>query len=189
MLLQGIYTVKMEFNERFLALRDVKQAVCAELQGKYNDLERLNSQLGINEVVQAPCMQPAEEPERREEVTDDDIAAYIAAQEAAAEAAAANNLDGFAGGGGGGSGGNQGDKPATGEESKLGAQGPENKPPDKGGKPPETPRIVNGETMQALVARLSSQYPMTPLEKTQRAILERNWVRHAFIGTVACLQW
>jgi hypothetical protein len=38
-LLQGIYTVKMEFNERFLALRDVKRAICDELHHKYSELQ------------------------------------------------------------------------------------------------------------------------------------------------------
>lgn len=183
LLLQGIFTVKMDYNERFLALRDVKQAVCAELQHKYNELVKLNTQLGINDVVQPPCMRPSEEPERREEVTDEDIKAFISAQEAAAESAAANNLDGFAGGGGGGgSGGAGGDKGATGDaQGKPQAQGADSKAPDKGGKTKDTPRKAAGETVEALVARLSAQYPPTPMEKTQRALMERKWV--------CCLCW
>lgn len=176
LLLQGIFTVKMEFNERFLALRDVKQAVCAELQHKFTDLVRLNTQLGINDVVQPPCMRLSEEPERREEVTDEDIAAYISAQEAAADSAAANNLDGFAGGGGGGgSGGVVGDKGAPDAQGK--AQNSDTKAPEKGGKSLDAPKKATGETMEAMVARLSAQYPPTPMEKTQRALMERKWVR------------
>lgn len=161
----------MEFNERFLALRDVKQAVCAELQHKFTDLARLNTLLGISDVVQPPCMRPSEEPERREEVTDEDINAYIAAQEAAADSAAANNLDGFAGGGGAAG----GDKAAADAQGK--AQNSDSTGPEKGGKSSDAPKKAAGETMEAMVARLSAQYPPTPMEKTQRALMERKWVR------------
>jgi hypothetical protein len=176
LLLQGIFTVKMEFNDRFLALRDVKQAVCAELQHKYDELITLNTQLGIPDVVQAPCMLPVEEPERREEVTDEDIAAYIAAQEAASKSAAANNLDGFAGGGGGAS-GTAADKGASKDaQGKPQTQGSDSKAPEKGIKAAEAPKKAAGETREALIARLSAQYPPTPIEKTQRALMERKWV-------------
>jgi hypothetical protein len=174
--------VKMEYNERFLALRDVKQAVCEELQHKYSELVTLNTQLGLNEAVQAPCMLPAEEPERREEVTDEDIAAYILAQEATADAAAAKTLDGFAGGQAGG------DKPATGNaQGKLSTQGSVSKAADKGGKVADAPKKANGDTREALIAKLSAQYPPTPLEKTQRALMERKWVFLAHLQ-YACLK-
>jgi hypothetical protein len=66
----------MDFNERFLALRDVKRTICQRLAAKYRDITEANSTLGIAEVLQEPRMQPDEEPENRDIVTDEDIAEY-----------------------------------------------------------------------------------------------------------------
>jgi hypothetical protein len=69
--------VKMDYNERFLALRDVKRTVCQALEDKFAALQRINSSLKIDEKVECPTMRPEEEPEKRDVVTDADIEAYL----------------------------------------------------------------------------------------------------------------
>jgi hypothetical protein len=139
-------------------------------------LQVLNSRLGINDTIQPPKMRPSEEPEQREEVTDADIMAYVAAQEAAAKSVAGNALDGFAGSGGVGS--SASGSPAV-KPPSQGVGGKENdKASEKSAKAVDAASRVTGENVEALVAKLVAQFPPTPIEKAQRALNERKWVRH-----------
>lgn len=72
-----MYTIKMDFNERFLALREIKRTVCQQLAAKFCEIAETSAALGIDHARQAPCMQPDEEPERRDEVTEADLADFL----------------------------------------------------------------------------------------------------------------
>ena len=96
---QSLHRAKMAFNERFLALRDVKRAVVRQLQTKCAQLAAANAELGIDEQIQTPRMTADEEPERRDEVSEDEIKAFIAERDAA-DAAAAKVAAGDESGGG-----------------------------------------------------------------------------------------
>jgi hypothetical protein len=73
----GLYQIKMDFNERFLALRDVKRTICQRLKAKFQDIREVNAALGADESLQDPVMKPDEEPENKFVVTDDDIAEFM----------------------------------------------------------------------------------------------------------------
>lgn len=160
MLLQGIYMLKMEFNEKFLALRDVKKSLCTELKQKLTTIGSLNKKLRVEENLVFPELLPGEEPERRDHVTDSEIAAYIAQKEASAESDAPkdNVLGGFGGAGDMG-------------QSKPAAKGTKDTL-----KPDGVPKSKQ-ESAEDVIARIAASYPLTPLEQAQRTVNERRWVR------------
>lgn len=80
---EGVHRVRMEYNERFLALRDVKRSLCERLRDKYARLAEANAGLGVDDAPQPPRMRPEEEPEKRLNVTDADVDAYLREQAAA----------------------------------------------------------------------------------------------------------
>ena len=163
---EGLYRVKMDFNQRFLALRDVKRSVCARLQEKYAKLADVNEQLGIQEQLRVPEMQEDEEPERREEVTDADIAAFLRTQEEEAAAAA--------GAQGGGFGGFEGKSGAKGNRAAAdGASGAKDgAPAAKAGNDRRGVRR-QGDTPEEAIARVAANTPLSPLEQAEQKLRER----------------
>ena len=70
MLDEAVYHVKMDFNKRFLALREVKKKVCqqvAEVQGRLRDA--LSALGKPTTAVVDPVLKPEETPELRDQVT------------------------------------------------------------------------------------------------------------------------
>lgn len=152
--------LKMEFNEKFLALRDVKRSLCDELKQKLTKVAALNKKLRIQEDLVFPEMLPGEEPERRDHVTDEEIAAYIAQQDAAADSAAdkGNALGGFSAGAG---------------------QGPSKQPHAQYVKTAGKTNLTGNpspEPLEDVLARIAASYPPTPLEQAQRTLNEKRWV-------------
>jgi len=67
---EAVYHVKMDFNKRFLALREVKKRVCqqvAEVQGRLR--EALTALGKPTALVVDPVLKPEEVPELRDQVT------------------------------------------------------------------------------------------------------------------------
>ena len=66
---EAVYNVKMDFNKRFLALREVKRRVCEQLTEVHSRLRQTLTDLGqpTAEVVD-PVLQPDEMPEMRDQV-------------------------------------------------------------------------------------------------------------------------
>lgn len=152
--------LKMEFNEKFLALRDVKRSLCDELKIKLCKVGELNKQLRIQEDIPIPELLPGEQPELRDHVTDEDIAAYLAEKEAAAESAAGNGnaMGTFGAAGDQGSG-----KPAA-------------APDAKGVLKVTSVSTSKPESVEEVLERIAASYPLTPLEQAQRTLNERRWV-------------
>ena len=67
---EAVYHVKMDFNKRFLALREVKKRVCqqaGEVQGRLR--EALTALGKPTALVVDPVLKPEEVPELRDQVT------------------------------------------------------------------------------------------------------------------------
>ena len=67
---EAVYHVKMDFNKRFLALREVKKTVCqqvGEVQGRLR--EALTALGKPTALVVDPVLKPEEVPELRDQVT------------------------------------------------------------------------------------------------------------------------
>jgi hypothetical protein len=152
--------LKMEFNEKFLALRDVKRTLCEELKVKLNKVAALNKKLRIQEDLVVPEMLPGEEPELRDQVTDEEIEAYIAQQDATSKRTTdkGNASDGF------GASGDQETGKVTGFQSV-----------DHGSKLNPSAKPAP-EPLEDVLAKLAASYPPTPIEQAQRTLNERRWV-------------
>jgi hypothetical protein len=158
----------MDFNKRFLALRDVKRSVCQRLQEKCRRLAAANAELGIDEELTIPQMQLDEEPERREEVSDNDIVAYMHAKDASEAASTAKGAGGFGGFQGKGS---KGDKDASKDDGPgRGKEG--------GTKGSGERRAVSRQatTPEEAIARVAADTPLSALEQAEQTLLERHLV-------------
>mmetsp|Transcript_8428 Transcript_8428/g.11921 ORF Transcript_8428/g.11921 Transcript_8428/m.11921 type:complete len:620 (-) Transcript_8428:182-2041(-) len=87
----------MQYNRKFLALRDLKKAICDRMKKESVELQAINMKLGIEEEVIAPTMAQDEWPEKRGEVTDEDIAEFEVILKAREKAKRGKNA-GFGGG-------------------------------------------------------------------------------------------
>lgn len=71
MLDEAVYHVKMDFNKRFLALREVKKRVCHQLAEVQGRLRHALAALGKpTDAVADPVLKPEEMPELRDQVLD-----------------------------------------------------------------------------------------------------------------------
>ena len=67
---EAVYLVKMDFNKRFLALREVKKRVCQQVSEVQSRLREALTALGKSTaVVVDPVLKPEEVPELRDQVT------------------------------------------------------------------------------------------------------------------------
>ena len=85
LLQEAVHMLKMEMNERVLALRRIKAALTTQLRADGTRVRELNAALGIAEPVFVPTTDPAEWPEHRDRSTDADLekfAQWQAEQEA-----------------------------------------------------------------------------------------------------------
>ena len=76
---EAVYSVRMDFNKRFLALREVKKRVCgqvAEVQGR---LRHVLAALGKPTApVMDPVLKPEEMPELRDQVQHHSLTHWLA---------------------------------------------------------------------------------------------------------------
>ncbi|KAL3160143.1 hypothetical protein ABBQ32_010912 [Trebouxia sp. C0010 RCD-2024] len=81
MLDEAVYHVKMDFNKRFLALREVKKRVCHQLAEVQGRLRHALAALGKpTAAVVDPVLKPEEMPELRDQVSEEELEEYIAHQ-------------------------------------------------------------------------------------------------------------
>lgn len=73
---ESIHAIQMGYNERLLALRDLKRRIIASTLADDDRLREINAALGEPHVPNRPSMHPAESPEDRDRVTEADIDAY-----------------------------------------------------------------------------------------------------------------
>lgn len=73
MLQESVQLIKMRFNERFLALRDLKERVIRYIQRDNVRLLEINKRLGIDDKLWAPEIDPTEFPEHRDLYTAQDL--------------------------------------------------------------------------------------------------------------------
>ena len=104
----SVYSVRMGFNERFLALRDLKRRIITNIQQDNLRLSAINGELGCNEPLWQPKFLDDELPERREEVAEQDLFEFEVKQAAQEAAASSKGKGGFGDFGGGGSSGSSG---------------------------------------------------------------------------------
>ena len=92
LLQESVHFIKMGFNERFLALRDLKGRIIKNVKQDNVRLRELKQLLNHADAVFEPVLDPAEWPEHREIYTQQDLDDLDKAK--AAEEAAANNRGG-----------------------------------------------------------------------------------------------
>eukprot|EP01012_Entosiphon_sulcatum_P026263 TRINITY_DN3167_c0_g1_i1.p1 TRINITY_DN3167_c0_g1~~TRINITY_DN3167_c0_g1_i1.p1 ORF type:complete len:1748 (+),score=500.61 TRINITY_DN3167_c0_g1_i1:141-5384(+) len=63
---ESVNTLRMDFNDRFLALRDLKRRLVENINRDNKRIAEINKQLGREEELYAPAMQPDEQPENRQ---------------------------------------------------------------------------------------------------------------------------
>ncbi|KAJ1620191.1 hypothetical protein T492DRAFT_847998 [Pavlovales sp. CCMP2436] len=88
----------MGYNERLLALRDLKRRIVATTLTDDERLREINAALGETHVPHRPAMAAAEEPERRDQLSEADVDAYA---KRLSDKEARNARGGGFGGGGG----------------------------------------------------------------------------------------
>ncbi|KAG8464582.1 hypothetical protein KFE25_009950 [Diacronema lutheri] len=96
---ESIHAIKMGYNERLLALRDLKKRIVASALADDDRLREINARLGEPHTPDRPAITAAELPEERDRLTEDDVDAYQRRLDDQAKRAAGG---GFGGGGGGG---------------------------------------------------------------------------------------
>ena len=116
LLAESIYALKMGFNSKFFALRDVKARLAADVKRDNTRVREIDAELSENTELFEPVERPEEYPERRDEVTEQDLEEFKALKAAKAAKAAA------AGGGFGGGGGGAAPKPSKAAEDKKAAE-------------------------------------------------------------------
>jgi hypothetical protein len=126
LLQESVHYIKMALNERFLALRDLKARIIKNIKKDNIRLREINTQLGRNETLFEPELDPAEWPEHRELFTAEDLRQFDAEREAErARAARAGKGSMFGGGAGDGDEGEQkkveGDAAAPAEGAATGS--------------------------------------------------------------------
>mmetsp|Transcript_6350 Transcript_6350/g.17872 ORF Transcript_6350/g.17872 Transcript_6350/m.17872 type:complete len:1366 (-) Transcript_6350:515-4612(-) len=104
---ESVHALKMAYNERFLALRNLKRRMIDAMSAEHERLSTIEAELGIEPRSAPPpsTLAPEEEPELRSRVTEADLAAHAVAS--------AKGASGSFGGFGGGSSASPGAKLTT----------------------------------------------------------------------------
>ncbi|KAK9811670.1 hypothetical protein WJX72_008037 [[Myrmecia] bisecta] len=166
---EAMYRMKMEFNKRFLALRDVKKRVCSEIGQRNVRLREVNAVVGIAEEPFQPVLGPEETPEAREVVTEADLQAFAAKQQQAAK----NSLgSGFASG--------ATDAP-TAPAVKLSTKAA------AGAAGKASSGKENAESLEAAQKRVMASMAMSDLERAEQQLLVKRaeYERQRLLGEVA----
>jgi WD40 repeat protein len=77
LLQESVHFIKMGYNERFLAMRDLKTRIIKNVQKDNVRLAELNKKLGIKEALYEPQTDLGEFPEQRDAYTKDDLKAFV----------------------------------------------------------------------------------------------------------------
>ncbi|KAK3285967.1 hypothetical protein CYMTET_6449 [Cymbomonas tetramitiformis] len=160
---------RMDLNQRFLALRDVKKQMIKDIERSNERILEINTQLGLSEGVFSPHVLPDEYPEKREEISKEQLAEFeveLARRDVEAKQGK-GGLGGFGGGGG-----KDKDKEKTQEEDAAGVEDgkDESKVKGKKGSAPAGAKEKGGEDTR--VAVLNS-VPLSQLEELEKKILHR----------------
>ena len=95
---EAVYAIKMGYNDRFLALRDLKSRIIANVAEDNARIREINRELGVeSEALWEPVERPEEFPERRFDVTEEELQEFAAKQGGPAAAAAVAAAGGAAG--------------------------------------------------------------------------------------------
>ena len=104
---ESIHAIKMGFNERFLALRDLKKRLIGSMGDEDARLVEINRELEAHDPLPASLVAPRalcaeEQPELRDQTGPDELELFAQQQEAAKAKAKGGGFGGGMGGGGGG---------------------------------------------------------------------------------------
>jgi len=101
LLQQALHTIKMDFNEKFLALRELKGHICREIEAGNAQVEEINAELSEEESLMEVKSSADEYPkETRETITYKDLVAFEKeSKEAEKRAAGGGAMGGFSSGG------------------------------------------------------------------------------------------
>mgnify|MGYP001188008898 CR=1 FL=1 len=97
---ESIHSIKTDFNDRFLSLRDVKKRIIEDVNATYDRLKDIDKALGHEDDYTYLSLQEAEVPEKRYEITEDELQAFAEHKRMEDEKAKAAASGGFAAGGG-----------------------------------------------------------------------------------------
>ena len=98
---ESIHSIKTDFNDRFLSLRDVKKRIIEDVNATYDRLKAIDEALGQEEEYTYLSLQEEEVPEKRYEITDNELEEFAEIKRLQDEKAKAAASGGFASGGGG----------------------------------------------------------------------------------------
>eukprot|EP00899_Mesostigma_viride_P010867 jgi/Mesvir1/19782/Mv13079-RA.2 len=103
LLQEAVHGIRMEFNARFMALRDVKHKIVRDITRWNTRLAEINLALGVREALFVPEILLDEVPEKREEVTPSELLAFYRKKRSEEKDAKAKGSAGGFGGFGGSS--------------------------------------------------------------------------------------
>ena len=170
---EGMYNIRMEFNRRFLALREVKRKVCNDIVEKNKRLQQLQTSLKVTAPLFHPSMQPEETPESRDDITEHDLEAFAVELKKQEESGGGGGFGGFGGGGGGGAGGSA--APAGGAANAGKAASNVGKAASNVGKAASNVGKTAAASQEAddPRAKAASQAPLSDLEMLEAEIKKR----------------
>lgn len=87
LLQESVHFIKMGFNERFLALRDLKKRICSNVAADNDRIREINAEIGESDELFEPQVDDSEWPEKRFEYTDADLETFKVEREKRAQAA------------------------------------------------------------------------------------------------------
>jgi hypothetical protein len=73
---ESVHSIRMEFNQRFLALSEVKRQMMKDIGRSNSRILEINGELSLSEPVFEPTLASDENPEARNQVTDDELAVF-----------------------------------------------------------------------------------------------------------------
>mmetsp|Transcript_9196 Transcript_9196/g.18000 ORF Transcript_9196/g.18000 Transcript_9196/m.18000 type:complete len:1645 (+) Transcript_9196:104-5038(+) len=96
LVLDSVMKVKMQYNRKFLAMRNLKRTLTNNIKKDNEVVRAINSKLGIEEELWEPTVERDEWPEERDLVTDDDLEEFkrVLAARAKAKAGAGSGFGG-----------------------------------------------------------------------------------------------
>eukprot|EP00760_Papus_ankaliazontas_P006881 PhM_4_TR13208/c0_g1_i1/m.53123 len=73
---ESLNTLRMDFNERFLAVRELKKRFIQKINNDRARIQQINKQLGIDEPMVTLALRPEEEPEKRLDISHDQLKVF-----------------------------------------------------------------------------------------------------------------
>eukprot|EP00741_Cyanophora_paradoxa_P024459 tig00022075_g23616.t1 len=160
---ESIHSIKMGFNERFLALRDLKKRICENIAKDNARIREINATLQLREDLFEAQMQPCEFPENRDKYDKETLLRFEKKQAKAAAKEVAKK-GGGGGGGFGGFGGGGGGSGGGGDDAAVDEMSDEDGSPQTQQAPPET---------AAAPKPLAEEEDLSELEKAEAYVYKR----------------